>query len=69
MAVPAGAMTGRFSAAAVGKRKRAGKSVLGEMEPGQEAACTASEPGRNRAAGKRDLGVVHLPVIIPSDID
>jgi len=63
-----GAMTRRLSAAAVRKRERARKSVLGEMEPGQESACTAAELGRSRAAGRRDLGVVgHLIVIIPAE--
>lgn len=36
MAVTADAMTGGFSAAAVGKRKRAGKSVGREMEAGHQ---------------------------------
>lgn len=36
MAVTVGAMAGRLSAAAVGKRERARKSVVRDMEAGQE---------------------------------
>jgi hypothetical protein len=68
MAVTIGAMTGRLSAAAMGKRERARKSVRREMEAGQEPASAAAEPGGLRAAGSRDVGrVVHLLVIIPAE--
>jgi hypothetical protein len=36
MAVTVGAMTGSLSAAAAGKRERAGKSVVRDMQAGQE---------------------------------
>jgi hypothetical protein len=68
MAVTVGAVTGRLSAAAVGKRKRARKSVVRDLEAGQEQAYTATEPGGIRTAGRRDGGrAIHLPVIIPAE--
>jgi hypothetical protein len=45
MAVPISAMTGRLSAAAVGKGERARKSVIGDVEASQQLASAAAEPG------------------------
>jgi hypothetical protein len=68
MAVSVGAMTGRFSAAAVGKRERARKRVVREMEARHQSARAEAEPGGIRAAGSRNVvSVVHLPVILQSE--
>ena len=68
MAVTVGAMTRRFSAAAVGKRERAWKSVVRDMEAGHQSPDAAAEPRGNRAAGRGNAGgVSHLLVIIPAE--
>ena len=56
MAVTVGAMTGRLTTAAAGKRQRAGKSVDGDLEAGHQAARAAAEPEGVRASGRRQAG-------------
>jgi hypothetical protein len=68
MAASVGAMTGGFSAAAVGKREGTWKSVDRDTETRQEPARAAVEPGGVRAVGRRNVaGLLHLTVIIPAE--
>jgi len=39
-------------AAAVGKRERARKGIVGDMEAGHQPTCSAAEPGGIRTAGE-----------------
>jgi hypothetical protein len=68
MAVTVGAMTGRLSAAAVGKCERAWERIVRDPKTGQQKTRAAAEPGGIRSAGSRDVsGVGHLLVTIPAD--
>lgn len=71
MSLAVGAMTRRFTAAAMGKCERAWKCVIGEVEAGHQQPRPTAEPRRVRTAGNRNAGfaVAHLLVIIPTDND
>jgi hypothetical protein len=60
MALAFGAMTGGFSATAVGQRQRAWQGVIGEAETGQKPARMAAQCGRLRAA--RGVGKATLDI-------
>ena len=68
MTVAVGAMTRRFSAAAMRKGKRARKSAVWDLETGHERARAAAEPGSLSATRQGDLNrAAHLIVYIPSE--
>jgi hypothetical protein len=68
MAVSVGAMTGRFSATAVGKREGTWKSVVRDMEARHQPARAEAEPGGVSAAGRRNVvSADHLLVILQAE--